>query len=122
MTPEQLLAAALAQRETLVRLTETKAVTIRRPPEIAIPRMLKKSGDQTQLHAGLDEVKTQVVGWVGFAESDFLAGGSSDAVIFDTRLWAVWIEDHRDHIGTVAQAIVDAVISHEQRTAQAQKN
>lgn len=122
MTPEQLLAAALAQRETVVPLTESRSVTIRRPPEIAIPRMLRKSGEQTQLHAGLDEVKSHVVAWHGFTEADFMAGGAADPVAFDARLWVVWIEDHRDHIGTVAQAIVDAVIAHEKRTAEAQKN
>ena len=123
MTPEQLVAAALAQRESFVLLGDGKRVKIRRPSEVAIPKMLRRNGDAgTSIHAGLEEVRAHVVGWEGFTEADFMAGGASDPVDFDARLWALWIEDHRDNIGLVAQAIVDAVVAHEQRQADTTKN
>ena len=123
MTPQQLIAAALAQRETFVPLEDGKRVKIRRPSEVAIPKMLRRNGDAgTVIHAGLEEVKAHVVGWEGFSEADFMAGGASDPVDFDAGLWAVWIEDHRDAIGPVSQALVDAIVAHEKRVVETEKN
>lgn len=122
MTPQQLIAAALAQRETSVPLGGERRVKIRRPSEVAIPKMLRREAESMVIHAGIVEVKEHVVGWEGFTEADFMAGGASDPVPFDRELWSVWIEDHRDSVGTVSQAIVDAVVAHERRVVETEKN
>lgn len=122
MTPAQLIAAALAQREILVPLRDGKFVKIRRPPETAIAGMLRRESDGLQIHAGLAEVKAHAVDWQGFTEADFTPAGSSDAVAFDAALWALWIEDRRDLVAPVAQAIVDAILAHEQKATEAAKN
>ncbi len=124
MTPEQLVAAALASRSFWVKVGEGKRVRVRRPSEHDTRGLLQRDpdGKVSGIAADLPEVKRFVTDWEGFAESDFTAAGSSDPAPFSAELWGVWVEDDREALKTVAEAIVDAVISHEKQRAGIEKN
>lgn len=124
MTPEQLVAAALAQRSFWVPVGEGKRVRVRRPSEHDTRGLLQRddAGKVSGIAADLPEVKRFVTAWEGFRECDFTAAGSSDTAEFSTELWGVWVEDQRDAMRTVAQAIIDAVIAHETQRAGIEKN
>ena len=124
MTPEQLVAAALAQRSFWVKVGEGKRVRVRRPSEHDTRGLLQRDaeGKVTGIAADLPEVKRFVTDWEGFAECDFTAAGSSDPAPFSTDLWGVWVEDDREALKLVAEAIIDAVIAHETRRAGIEKN
>lgn len=124
MTPEQLVAAALAQRSFWVEVADGKRVRVRRPSEHDTRGLLQRDldGKVTGIAADLPEVKRFVVAWEGFRECDFTAAGSSDAAEFDAELWGVWVEDNREALKKVAEAIIDAVIAHETQRAGIEKN
>lgn len=124
MTPEQLVAAALAQRSFWVEVADGKRVRVRRPSEHDTRGLLQRDADGkvTGISADLPEVKRFTVDWEGFKECDFTAAGSSDPAPFSQELWAVWVEDNRKALGTVAQAIIDAVIAHETARLGTEKN
>jgi hypothetical protein len=124
MTPDQLLAAALAQRAQWVDLGAGKRVRVRRPSEWDTRGLLQRDADGkvSGIAADLPEVKRFVVGWEGFKECDLIASGADDPVDFHADLWAVYVEDDRKVLATVAQAIIDAVIAHETARIGIEKN
>ena len=124
MTPEQLVAAALAQRSFWVELADGKRVRVRRPSEHDTRGLLQRDADGkvTGISADLPEVKRFTVDWEGFKECDFTAAGSSDPAPFSQELWGVWVEDDREALKKVAEAVIDAVIAHETRRAGIEKN
>lgn len=124
MNAEQLIAAALAQRAQWVDLEGGKRVRVRRPSEHGTRGLLHRDADGKVIGmaADLPEAKRFVVGWEGFKECDFTAAGSSDAVEFSSELWGVWVEDNRKALATVAEALLAAVIAHEQARIGLEKN
>lgn len=124
MTPEQLIAAALAQRAQWVPLGEGKRVRMRRPSEFDMRGLVLRDADGTAsgLKADLPEVKKFAIDWDGFKESDLIQGGADDGVPFHPEVFAVWVEDARQAVTTLAQAIIDAVIAHEAKRQEIEKN
>lgn len=123
MTPEALAKRILAAREFAVPLDEKKQVTARRPAETQVLEMFKSSGEgKMTLRVGLEDVKRHVVGWAGFTEADLIPSGASDPVEFSQEVFALWVEDNRDAVNKIAQAILDKVIEHEKQAEEAEKN
>ena len=124
MNAEQLIAAALASRATWVDLEGGRRVRVRRPAEHDVRSLLQRdaAGAVIGLAADLPEAIRYVVGWEGFTEADFTPAGASDPVPFGAELWAIWVEDNRRDLATVAQAVIDAVIAHETTRAGIEKN
>jgi hypothetical protein len=124
MSPEQLIAAALAGRAEWFPLEEGKRVRVRRPSEVGSRALVKRdvAGKFLGIEAGLLEVKACVVDWDGFTETDFTPAGSSDPVPFHTELWGVWIEDRAEALNAVATKILDMVLDHEGKKAETAKN
>jgi hypothetical protein len=115
MTPDVLIKKLLAQRESWVDLPDGKRVRIRRPAEAQLADLVVRdaAGKPSGLRIGLDEVKRYVTGWEGVTEADLIVSGASDPVDFDPALWASVIEDRRDWVGPIAQALLDAILQHE---------
>lgn len=115
MTPEKLVAAALAQRAQWVPVGEGKRVRLRRPSEYDMRTLLVRDaeGGVSGLRADLPEVKKCAVDWDGFKESDLLAGGADDAMPFHPDVFGVWVEDRRDTVTLLSQVIIDMVLAHE---------
>lgn len=124
MSPEQLLAAALAGRAEWFDLAEGKRVRIRRPSEHETRQLFVRDADGkvVSIQADLPEVKKHVVDWEGFTEADFTPAGSSDAVPFNADLWAIWVEDRREALYAVANKIIGMVLAHEERKVETAKN
>lgn len=124
MNAEQLIAAALASRAKWVDLEGGRRVRVRRPAEHDVRSLLQRdvAGAVIGLAADLPEAIRYVVGWEGFTEADFTPAGASDPVPFSAELWAIWVEDNRRDLATVAQAVIDAVIAHETARAGIEKN
>lgn len=124
MSPEQLIAAALAGRAEWFDLPDGKRVRIRRPSEYETRQLFVRDADGkvASLQADLPEVRKHVVDWSGFTEADFTPAGSSDAVPFSAELWAVWIEDRREALHAVASKIIGLIVAHEEKRADAAKN
>lgn len=95
---------------------EGLAVQFRRPAEAEMHRFV----------AGVevDHVAEFVVGWRGFTEATLLGAaiGSSDAVDFSADAWALYVRDHLQVSGEVAQAMADAMRTHLMSRADAAKN
>jgi len=124
MSPEQLIAAALAGRAEWFDLADGKRVRIRRPSEYETRQLFVRDdgGKVSSIRADLPEVKKHVVDWSGFTEADFTPAGSSDAVPFNSELWAIWIEDRRESLYAVANKIIGLILAHEEAKADTAKN
>jgi len=124
MTADQLIAAALAQRAQWVPLSNGKRVRMRRPSEFDMRGLVMRDADGTAngLRADLPEVKKYAIDWDGFKESDLITGGADDVVPFNPDVFAIWVEDQRQAVATLSQAIIDAVIAHESRRQEIEKN
>lgn len=124
MSPEQLIAAALAGRAEWFDLEAGKRVRVRRPSEYETRQLFVRdeSGRVSSIKADLPEAKKHVVDWSGFTEADFTAAGSSDAVPFNAELWAIWIEDRRDVLYAVANKIIAMILAHEEAKVDTAKN
>ena len=124
MNSDALIAAALAQRAQWVDLDGGKRVRVRRPSEHDTRSLIQRDADGkvTGIAADLPEATRFTVDWEGFTEADFSPAGASDAVPFSRELWALWIEDDRQALAKVAQALIDAVIAHETARAGIEKN
>jgi len=124
MSPEQLIAAALAGRAEWFDLADGKRVRIRRPSEYETRQLFVRDdgGKVSSIQADLPEVKKHVVDWSGFTEADFTPAGSSDAVPFNAELWAIWIEDRRESLFAVANKIIALVLAHEEAKVDTAKN
>lgn len=124
MSPEQLVAAALAARAFWVPLPDGRRVRLRRPSEYDVRSMVRRDagGKVTSIAADLPDVKRFAVDWEGFRECDIVPNGAGDPVAFDAEVFGVWVEDRRDALATLAQALVDAVIAHETAQIATAKN
>ena len=124
MSPEQLIAAALAGRAEWFDLEDGKRVRIRRPSEYDTRQLFVRDADGkvVSLQADLPEVKKHVVDWSGFTEADFTPAGASDAAPFDAALWGIWIEDRRETLYAVANKIIALIVAHEEAKAASAKN
>lgn len=124
MKPSAIIAAMLAQRSSWVEIAEGKRVQVRRPPETEVGALVVRGTDGkiTGLRAELPEVRRYVVGWEGFSECDLVEGGASDPVEFHPDIWAVYVEDRRDVVNTVAARLIDMVLTHEKAVLDTAKN
>ncbi len=124
MSPEQLIAAALAGRAEWFPLEAGKRVRVRRPSEYDTRQLFVRDdgGKVSSIKADLPEVKKHVVDWDGFTEADFTPAGSSDAVPFNAELWAIWIEDRREPLYAVANKIIGLILAHEEAKVATAKN
>lgn len=125
MNTEAIIKAMLAQREFWVDLDAGKRVKLRRPAEMDVVRMLTKdaSGAYAGIAAGLSEVVRFAVDWAGFCESDLIgAAGASDPVPFATDLWEIMIADQAAWCTKCASALVESIVAHEKKAADAAGN
>jgi hypothetical protein len=118
VTPEQLIAKALEQRERWVDLeADGRKVRVRRPPEAQMFRF--RGGTVTE-----DDFLRCAVGWEGFTEAHILPlGVGGDSVVpFNSALWLTLASDNMAWIGKVAESVVAAVTEHLSREEAAAKN
>lgn len=106
MTPEQLIAKLLAQRESWVEVEPGRRVKVRRPDE----------SEQADFRGGMsvELMLRHVVGWEGFTEADILGAGvgASDAVAFDTALFATLARDHMAWFEPISVEIATRIAEH----------
>lgn len=106
MTPEQLIAKLLAQRESWVEVEPGKRVKVRRPDE----------SEQADFRGGMsvELMLRHVVGWEGFTEADILGAGvgASDAVAFDAALFATLARDHMAWFEPISVEIATRIAEH----------
>jgi hypothetical protein len=122
---QRLITQLRAQRQSWVELEPGKQVQIIRPPEVDISAFLGGgAGGGRAISVGLAQVCQYVTGWQGVTEADLLgaAVGSSDAVPFDSALWAEVVADRGDWLNTVAQALLAAIVQHFEAKAAVEKN
>jgi hypothetical protein len=121
----RLITQLRAQRQSWVELEPGKQVQIMRPAETDIGGLLRAEGGAGRsLQVGLPEVSRFVTGWQGITEADLLGPtvGASDLVPFDAALWAEVVADRADWLGTVAAALLAAVVKHFEAKEAAEKN
>jgi hypothetical protein len=116
MTPSDLIAAILAQREQWVDIEPGKRLRVRRPPEAQI--------GQWRHGIDVERVSGCVVGWEGFTEADLLGAsiGSDSAVPFDQALCSEVLRDRIEWAGIVSEALVSAITKHIEAREAARKN
>lgn len=119
-----LIAQILAARESWVDLGGGKAVRIRRPAEAQFAALVRVEAGKRQLRVELADVQRCVTGWRGFTEADLLGPtvGNADALEFDAGVWAEVVADRVDWLGTVGQALLNAIASHAERAQAAAGN
>lgn len=130
MDAKALLAQRKKARERRVELVEAsegraaRAVTITRPPENDIPKLMSGEGEQRTFLIDQEHVQKYVTDWAGFTEADFLGEGvgGSDAVPFSAALWADLCADNILWTQKVATAILETVIQHFEIKAAVEKN
>lgn len=101
--------------------TPAKRVRIIRPTEVEVGRRYFKD---RQVSVGFEEVCDFVVDWSGLTEADLLGAsvGSSDSVPFSQALWGEVAGDKSKWNTKVANALLDAVVTHMQTRADTLKN
>lgn len=107
MTPEQLIAKLLAQRESWVEVEPGRRVRVRRPDE---SEMVDFRGGMS-----VELMLRHVVGWEGFTEADILGpalGAADAAVAFDAALFAVLARDHVAWFEPVSVEIATRIAEH----------
>lgn len=99
-----------------------KRVRIIRPTEVEIGRHLTR-GDSS-LAVAFEDVVRFTTDWDGFTEADLLGAGlgASDALAFDSDLWAELVANRSHWLKRVGQALLDAVVAHIAAQEQARKN
>mgnify|MGYP000983804214 CR=1 FL=1 len=106
MSPEQLIARLLAQRESWVEVEPGRRVKVRRPDE----------SEMADFRAGMsvELMLRHIVGWEGFTEADILgaAVGASDPVAFDAALFATIARDHMAWFEPVSVEIATRIAEH----------
>lgn len=100
MTPQELIAKVLAQRERWVDVGTGKSVKVRRPAETELGRMGR--------NLTLERLCACVVDWRGFTLADAIGEGDGP-IEFDAELWRVLVEDNADWANTVATAVAEIV-------------
>lgn len=118
---ERLIKQLREQRMQWVDLTDGKRVRIIRPTEVQLSQSFIKAGE---VSVGYDQVREFVEDWEGFTEATLLGAGvgSSDPLPFSRQLWAEVVSDHADWVRTIAQALLDAAVSHSQKIDDSLKN
>lgn len=114
----------LRRREHTVHLDDRRSITLRRPPEAQMGRLLSVVGEKATWSVGPEDVKAAVVGWAGFTEADLLGAtvGSSDAVPFDADLFALYIDDHLEDQTKIAKVLLDVVTEYVDKRGASEKN
>jgi hypothetical protein len=116
MTPEQLIAKLLAQRESWVEVQPGRRVKVRRPDE----------SQMADFRAGMsvDLMLRHVVGWEGFTEADILGAslGASDPVAFDPALFATIARDHMDWFEPISVELATRIAEHWRAREATEKN
>lgn len=109
------------QRMSWVDLPTGKSVRIIRPTEVEIATLLFVDG---RVEIGFEMMCRFVKDWRGFLESDILGAGvgGSDPVVFSEKLWAEVSTDHADWVRTVANAILEAAVTHQSKKELLEKN
>jgi hypothetical protein len=106
MSPEQLIAKLLAQRESWVEVEPGRRVKVRRPDE----------SEMADFRAGMsvELMLRHVVGWEGFTEADILGPsvGASDPVAFDGALFATIARDHMAWFEPISVEIATRIAAH----------
>ena len=116
MAQSTMQARLLAGREASVDLPNGKAVRVRRPAEVEIPRLL--------LEGELADYLRCVVDWPGWTEADVLghAQGNDAAAPFDLELWVELAKDHTSWCKAVADKLKAMCAEHIQQREAAAKN
>lgn len=116
MTPQQLIARLLAQRETTLPLAPGKSVQVRRPAEDEMAELRRMTGSEI--------AHRFVVGWAGITEADVLGAsiGADSPVEFDAELWRVMVSDRAAWIQAVVVCVRDQVTQHLAQQAEVAKN
>lgn len=131
MTPaERLIAQMRAQRQSWVEVMPApeggvaKRIKITRPPENEVSSFVASTEDgRFTLQATADHVSRYVVGWDGITEADLVgAAGGSDPAPFHGDLWRLVVEDRLDWMRTIAQALLDAILTHRAARTEDEKN
>ncbi len=106
MSPEQLIAKLLAQRESWVEVEPGRRIKVRRPDE---SEMVDFRGGMS-----VDLMLRHVVGWEGFTEADILGAsvGASDPVAFDAALFATIARDHMAWFEPISIEIATRIAEH----------
>lgn len=119
MDAATLIAKALEQREAWLELEQEggRAVKVRRPPEAEMFRF-------RSAHVSTEDFLRCVVGWRGFKELHIMPPGvGADAdVRFDVELWLTLAQDNLVWCAKVAEAVVEAIKAHLDRSEAAAKN
>lgn len=116
MTPQQLIAKLLAQRETTLELAPGKTVQVRRPAEAEMSELRRLTGVESACRF--------VVGWAGFTEADVLGAeiGANSPADFDAELWRHIVSDRVEWLEAVVLCIRGQVSQHIEQKAEAAKN
>lgn len=120
----RLIEALRAQRQSWVDVDEGKRVQIIRPAESEIGEFLHGSGKGRTMGAELPQVIKFVTGWEGITEADLLGEsvGASDPVPFDSELWGEVVKDRAEWLKKVGSALIETIVKHFEKKAEAEKN
>lgn len=110
----------LERRESWVEVEPGKEVCIRRPAETEIRKFVR----DRSLFAGLEHAREFVFGWRGITEADLLgeAIGSDQPAEFSRELWTVVIDDRLAWLEKIAEALIQAIVSHNLAKTEDEKN
>jgi hypothetical protein len=118
---DRLIRHLRAQRMSWIDLGDGKGVRIIRPTEVEIGKNLFNEG---RVEVDFETMSKFVRDWRGFTEADILGAGvgSDDVVPFTSDLWEEIASDKIEWVRTVANAILQSAVDHQQRKDDAQKN
>jgi hypothetical protein len=105
-------------RRAWVQLTPRQAVCVERPGWAARAEMAGLRGVALVQHV----LRTRVVGWRGFVESDAHPAGGAEAVPFDADLWCLLADDQEAWIVTVMDALRGVQDAHDKAVEAASGN
>jgi len=119
-----LLAKLRAAREHWVEVAPGKRLKFLRPTEAEQLAFVRVQGNGRQLVVELEQVQRFAVDWAGFTEADLLgqAVGVSDAVPFDSAVFAEVIADHLEWLQPAAEGLLQLIVGHRGDQATAEKN
>lgn len=113
-----------AQRQQWLDVAPGKRLQIIRPAESQFGEIIRRVKGKAEISIELPHVCKFVTGWEGFTEADFLGEtvGASDPLPFDPELWAEVVADRGDLIKLVSAALIESVVKHFEKKAEAEKN
>jgi hypothetical protein len=100
-------------RESVVEV-DGKKFTIRRPTEAEMSLMLVEKSTRIEL------IRKFVVGW-NLQEIDLIPGGDPIPVVFDSNLWAEYVDDKASLWAPIADAINASIADHNEKVERAEK-